>query len=234
MPDVTVDDPDCTVPDPDTVASYTFEGALGADSSGNHPGSIRGNVTTSAGRCGSAAARFETGYILVPDDDAFDLATGSIELYARLSTTTTVDNQTLIARDASGTASDGHFLILVGALVTRLQVGGVTHCRAVSAFPVAQWAHVGVSFGGAAGQGLRMWLDGVEATGPMATLDGSPVDCTGQPTQGIAGNDNALLIGASNARNPVDADPEPSPTQHILDGEIDQVHVRAAWRDFSR
>jgi hypothetical protein len=229
---------DCGALTQDTVALYTFEGALGIDTSGAHSGEIRGNVGAGIGRCGVTAAVFDTtGYILIPDAPAFDLGTGSFELFARLSTTATADNQTLIARDASGTGTDGHFLILVtpaGDLVTRLQAGGATHFRCATGFPTAQWVHVGVSIGGGATQGLRMWLDGVEATAPASMLEGGPIDCTTSSTLGIAGNDNALLIGASNARNTLDGSPDPTTSQHVIGGEIDQVHVRAVWRDFGR
>jgi hypothetical protein len=228
---------ECGVRDVDTIALYTFDGALGADASGNHPGSVRDTVTAGAARCGTASALFDTGYLLVPDAPAFDLSTGSVEMFARLSTSTGADNQTLVARDASGTATDGHFLILIsvdGELVTRLQIGGGTHYRCAAGFPAAQWVHIGVSFGGLASEGLRMWVDGVEATTSTATLDGSPVDCTTSPTAGIAGNDNTLVIGASNARHLTDGDPDPIATQHVLGGEIDQVHLRKAWRDFGR
>jgi hypothetical protein len=228
---------ECGTGDQDTVALYTFDGALGTEASGKHSGSTRGNVGAGTSRCGAMAARFDQGYVLVPDHADFDLATGSIEMFARLSTTAVADNQTLIARDASGTTFDGHFLILVtpGAeLIARLQVGGTNNFRCAAAFPTAQWVHIGVSFGGLASEGLRMWVDGVEAVMPAATLDGSPIDCTGSPTTGIAGNDNALVIGASNARNLVEGDLDPAITQHLLGGELDQVHIRAAWRDFGR
>jgi len=237
--DVVVDQAidECGTTDTDTIALYTFDGALGDESSGNHPGFLRGNVSVGGARCGATSALFDTGYVLVPDSPAFDLATGSVEMFVRLSTTATADNQTLIARDASGTALDGHLLILItpGAeLIARLQGDGATHFRCASAFPTSKWVHVGVSFGGGATQGLRMWLDHVEATMPAATVDGGPVDCTSSTALGIAGNDNALVIGASNARNTTEGEPDPSISQHVIGGEIDQVHVRDTWRDFGR
>jgi hypothetical protein len=236
-PDGSVDQAvdECGVVEQDTIALYTFEDALAGDASGAHSGSVRGNVTAGDGRCGATAAVFDTGYLLIPDAPAFDLDTGSVEMFVRLSTTATADNQTLLARDAQGTLSDGHFLILVtpaGDLVTRLQAGGATHYRCAAGFPSAQWVHVGVSFGGGATEGLRMWLDGAAASAPTSMLEGGPIDCTTSSTLGIAGNDNALVIGASNARGTVDGSPDPTPSQHVLGGEIDQVHLRAVWRDF--
>lgn len=226
----------CSGVDPDTIALFSFEGALGADASGTHSGTIEGNVTPGSGRCGASSAVFDSGHVLVPDDAAFDLATGSIELFVRLSSTSTADNQGLVTRDAQGTNLDGHFSIFVTStaeIVARLQFGGVSFHRCAGAFPTMQWVHVGVSFGGDAAQGLRMWIDGVEATAASATVGGAAVDCTGQIAEGISGNDNALVIGASNARTSAEGATVPVITQPVLGGEIDQVHLRNTWRDFA-
>jgi hypothetical protein len=93
--------------------------------------------------------------------------------------------------------------------------------------------HVGFSFGGTPQQGLQAWVDGVPAATASILVDASAVDCTLVTQVGIAGNDNALVIGASNARNSLEGDVDPSTSQYLA-GELDQIHVRASWRDFSR
>lgn len=222
--------------DGDTVALYTFDGALGADSSGNHPGTVRMNVTQTPGRCGSGAARFDTGYILVPDSPELDLATGSIELFAHLSTTVPPQNEALITRDADGSAVDGHFTILVtpgNELISRLQIGGLNYYRCAAGFPRGRWVHIGLSFGGSAQQGYRLWLDHAEAVESAATLAGSAIDCTGTTTAGIAGTDNTLVIGGSNARSTPEGTTDPTIDQYVLGGELDHIHIRSSWRAFS-
>ena len=215
--------------DADTVALYLLDDPPTADATGTHSGAVRMTVAADAPRCGSASARFDTGYILVPDHPDFDLATGSIEMFVRLAVLGNA-NQTFVARDALGTG-DGHFIVLVssaGHLITRLQRGGTSFYRCAD-FPLNAWVHVGVSFGA---PGFRMWIDGVPAAKATATIDGSAVDCTAEVIGGIDGNNNVLLIGASNALLGNEGDPDPAVDQYVLGGKIDHVRLRRTWRDF--
>ena len=215
--------------DAEAVALYLLDDPIPADATGEHSGTTRMTVTTAPGRCGSASALFDTGYILVPDHAEFDLTTGSIEMFVRLSTLGAA-NQTFVARDALGT-SEGHFIVLVseaGHLITRLQRGNTSFYRCAD-FPLNTWVHVGVSFGT---PGLRMWMNGMPATKSTATISGSVVDCTQEVTGGIDGNNNALLIGASNALLGEEGSPDPAVDQFVLGGTIDHVRLRNTWRDF--
>lgn len=235
--DVSQGDQPCPAASPtDTVALYTFDAGLGDDATGQHTGTVRDTVAQTPGNCGSAARFTPNGYILVADSAELDLATGSLELFVRLATAVPSDNEVLVSRDASGTAMDGHLSLIVtpgDELIFRLQAGGESYHRCAAGLPRGTWVHIGASFGGAASQGMRLWMNHVEAVAPTATLQSGPVDCTGATFAGLAGNDNALVLGGSNARVNAEGAPDPSITQFIDGGELDHVHLRSVWRDFS-
>jgi hypothetical protein len=216
--------------DVDTVALYTFESELAFDATRAHDGVVRNGNTVSAvpGPCGAGAARFApSGYILVPDSPAFDLATGSIELYIRAPTPAM--EQTFFSRDALNTALPGHFQLLTsaqGELLIRLQHGS-SHYRCAGVLPANQWVHVGISFGA---RGFQMWVDGVLATQPSSMFQGMTIDCTVPINLGIGGNDNAFVLGAGNG-TAVEGATDPV-VGNFLTGEIDHVHLRSTWRDF--
>lgn len=224
------------VDEPDLVALYSFESGLGDELTGRHPAMPRGGVVAAAGRCGAYSAAFPAGaYLLVPDAPAFDLATGSIELYVRTPDPSRAENQALISRDANGLASEGHLAILLstsGQLVARLQRGGASYYRCHTELPADTWVHIGVSWGGAATEGFRLWVDHAQASLPSTMLDGAPITCTdAPPAGGIAGNGNTLVIGGSNV-HAGDGSQEPVVDQFLVDGQLDQVRLRSSWRDF--
>ncbi|MBA3502099.1 MAG: hypothetical protein H0T65_17175, partial [Deltaproteobacteria bacterium] len=98
----------------DTVALYSFESALTADTTAAHDATNVDAVTSTDGTCGSAAARFDgVSHLVVPDSPAFDLAEGSVELFARVPNPATGEAQGLISRDALDTDFDGHISIAV-------------------------------------------------------------------------------------------------------------------------
>jgi len=225
-----------TIVDLETVALYTFEAGLGLDETGAHDAMVRGVVVPSAGSCGATAARFTTdAYLLVPASPAFDLATSSIELHLRVAMPARAENQTVIARDASGTSLSGHlttFFNTDGVLLTRLQRGGTSYYRCAPPISPDVWTHLGISVGGAGGSGLRMWVDRVEASLTTALVDGFPVDCTlTVPTGGLAGNDNTWTIGGTNAVA-AEGSTDPFVNQFLIDGSIDHVRIRSVPRDF--
>jgi hypothetical protein len=102
--------------------------------------------------------------------------------------------------------------------------------RCSDPIPADRWVHLGVSFGGTGG--FRMWIDHVEATVASAMFTSTLVDCTAPHTFGIAGNSNALILGALNL-TAGNSDPDPLVLDHLIDGALDQVRVRSTWRDFS-
>jgi hypothetical protein len=224
----------CTEIDASTVALYRFAAADPAlDATGNHSGTVRGTLQAVAGPCGDAARFSSDAYILVPDSPAFDLATGSIELYARTSQVVDTTIRGFFGRDASGTALPGHIQVGLaegGTIVARIQSSDMTFNRCAPAPAPDTWFHVGISFGGVAGQGFRLWVDGVEGTLSSTTYGGSVANCTVAHGGGIAGNDNALVLGANNGRGAEGAaDPA---VQHYLNGDLDHLVIHGVWIDF--
>lgn len=223
--------------EPDVVALYSFEAGLADDETGSHDGVVQGATSVAPGRCGTRAISFEPeGYVLVPDAASFDLATGSIELFLMTPSPAFASDQGVLGRDASGTSLEGHLRVYLarnGDLVARIQRGGASFSRCGPPPPADTWVHVGISFGGSTEQGFRMWIDHVEATKPDSTINTVPITCGGElPAGGVAGNDNALVIGGSNAEFGAEGDPAPSVTSFVQSGRIDQVRVRSSWRDF--
>jgi hypothetical protein len=226
----------CEGPRTDTVALYTFDsGAFGVDAMGAHTGTLRGTATSVASPCGQGMMVGDSSYVLVPDSPAFDLDTGSIEMLMRLPVLPLSTQQAPLARDASG-AADGHLLFMISsgghALVRLQRAGGISVSRCTDIVPVDTWFHLGVSFGGGDGRGLRIWLDHVESTvsnvsDPML----GELDCAAPHPFGLAGNDNALVIGAANSQG-AESDPDPSVTIPFTAGMLDQVRLSSGWRDF--
>ncbi len=239
--DGTIDAPDVCDPAPtsDVVAMFAFDAQdLVADTTQQHPGRIRGAVTSLAGaRCGDAAATFaDLSYVLLPASPAFDLSEGSIELFVRTPTPARGQLQGIVSRDANGTDFNGHLAIALnadGRVVTRLQrIGPVQAYRCSDPIPADRWVHVGVSFGGTGG--FRMWVDHIEVTATQAVFTTAPVpvDCTAPHPYGIEGNANALVLGALNL-TAVNGDPDPVVLDHLVGGALDQVRLRSTWVDFS-
>jgi hypothetical protein len=221
----------------DTVALYRFEPpAPAADATGQHSGTLRGTASAVASPCGQGIALGAGGYVLVPDAPAFDLDTGSIELLVRV-TSMPATEQALLTRDSEGTA-DGHLLIQlasVGNITVRMQRSGAgSFSRCSPVLPLDTWVHLGVSFGGLPEQGFRLWLDHVESP-VLSFVDPSlgAIDCTAPHAFGLAGNDNALVIGASNALATA-GNPDPPTTNSFTNGMLDQVRLSSSWRDFGR
>jgi hypothetical protein len=223
-------------PGPDTVALYELEpGALARDTSEQLHGVVRGTVTSVAGPCGMAARFAESSYVLVRPAPALDLATGSVELHARIASVTGTTIRGLIGRDADGSTNPGHFqagLAQDGTIVVRIQSTSSSFYRCAPPPQANIWFRVGISFGGTAAQGFRMWVDGNDATLAGTILYGdSPVTCNTDYPGGIDGNANALVIAANNGRAP-EGSPDPSTQHHFIDGDLDHVHVRDTWIDF--
>jgi hypothetical protein len=224
----------CDGPRADTVALYTFEAGPGLDATGQHHGQLRGGLTTVPSPCGVGLFLQDGAYVLVPHAPGFDLATGSIELLAMVPTLPPAGRQALLARDAKNQSRDGHLslgLLPDGGLLLRMQTMSITVTRCTEPVPAGAWFHVGASFGGDAGQGLRLWLDHVETTRTSA-FDVSTIDCTIAHPFGIDGNDNALVIGGTNAEAD-EGDPDPA-IEAPFTGAIDHVRISSSWIDHTR
>jgi hypothetical protein len=189
---------------PVAVARYAFDGDL-TDGAGDHPGAAVGSgLTFVPGAVGQAVRIPATGttYVRVEDSPLFDLSAGAIELGFRFVAGAPARDLGLLARDANGSATDGHFNLRLGhdrRVVARIQrmSDPTLQAHRCTAEPVAvgAWHRVEVSFGPA---GLAMTVDGVLANGATWTGEGGTVyDCTAPWDRGLAGNDNPLILGAS-------------------------------------
>jgi hypothetical protein len=186
------------------VAGYRFESAF-SDETGEHHGIENGNLAFVPGRTGAGQAVHVPmaggAWLHVPDSPEFDIASGMVELWFRIGPDAPAGVYLgLISRDASETATGGHFNIRVGhdrRIVARIQMMSdpTIQTYRCTANPVADtgWHHFEVEFGAG---GLELRLDGATATGTSWTdLDGTPRSCTDAWTLGIAGNDNPWVIG---------------------------------------
>jgi hypothetical protein len=228
----------CSTVGADTIALYRFDASADpyADATGEHDAILAFTGGTIGGPCGSALLLDTGNHLRVPDSPEFDLATGSIELRAWIPAPATGFTQAMLARDAVGTDFDGHVMIGVsptGQPFVRLQrTGGVEACRCGAPIAAQTWIHVAASFGGSASEGFQMWLDGVPQTGTTYADTSGVHDCTTTHPFGMDGNNNPLVIGATNW---IDANDDPTPVGdgHLGDGAmLDEIHVRSSWRDF--
>src|SRR6188768_3174023 len=128
--------------DATTVALYSFETSVTADTTTRHDATMIGTVDKTPGACLTGASFAGGTYLLVPDSSAFDLPEGSIELFARV-VNPLGGQQALLSRDAGNQDLDGHLTIGVapsGQLIVRLQRIDRTVLRCTeAAIPADQW-----------------------------------------------------------------------------------------------
>jgi hypothetical protein len=203
--DATIDaSPDGST-EPVTVARYLFDDDLDDELNGHDAAAVGSGLTYLNGRNGAtdhavALPVTLTGHVRIPDAPAFDIASGTIDLWFRYDGTAPAGDLGLLSRDANGSTTNGHFNLRVGhdrRLVMRIQqISDPTvetyRCTA-AALQTNVWHHVAIRFGGT----LSMEVDGAAASGTSWT-DGNDVahDCTAAWAGGIDGNNNPWVIGA--------------------------------------
>jgi len=223
--------------DPLTLALYTLEeggGPATMDLTGIHQGSIVGTgiqrVPGIPG-CGQALQFPHTGtdFATIPNHPDWQRTSGSVDLWVRFDTPFQGEHyQGILSRDAAGTTKAGHFSIqrvCNGAITARVQAAGVSH--EVCSDPVAEgeWHRVGVNFGP---PGLELYVDGQLAAPSSQIICGKMViDCGGQTREGIDGNDNPWVIGAS-ART--SGEGLATPVDNPLGGLVDSLRISSARR----
>jgi hypothetical protein len=221
---------DACVGCPTLIARYHFDGNL-ADELGSLGGmGVGDGLTFVSGSVGQAVRipTTATSYIRVADSPALDLTSGEIELRFRFDATAVAGDLGLISRDATGTATDGHFNLRIGhdrRVVLRIQrmsdpSESVFRC---TADPVAVdvWHTISATFGP---DGLGLKVDGVSTNGTSwVDADGVTVDCTVGWDRGIAGNDNPLILGALTV---LSTEPTGMPATNVAGGvDLDEVVV---------
>jgi hypothetical protein len=188
---------------------YRFEEPAGAtfvtDAVGAHPGTARapGASTTSGPTACGAARLFESGplgfpIIEVPHHPDFNLTSGSLSFWVRLPAARTLSSRGIVSRDAFGEARPGHlsvYEVASGHLVVRLQGATSSGARCSEApLPPDVWIKVGVNFGA---PGLQLFVNDAEQMGIHPNIVVPTSACGRNTTDGIDGNENPWVLGAS-------------------------------------
>lgn len=236
----------CQLPsDPATVARYDFEGSL-ADTSGHgNDGALLGSGSSFVAGpaivgCGSALSFSTSGSVVghgqIPHAPAFQLSSGSLDLYLRRPINPPNRPLAVLAKDSSGNVpgSIGLWINCDGVVVLKLEGSdGNPHyrCSAGTLAPNV-WAYVGVNFGPG---GLELFVDGVrgERVGRLG-LDGAncngDISCGGQSTDGLSSNQNPWILGASSQSSPAGSNSNLS--SPFRGGAIDRLRISSSTRSY--
>ena len=189
-------------------------GGVAADSVGGHDGEFRSGAAADGGQIGGqmgASADFDghNDYLLVNPSTDFQLTSGSIHMTFNADTVS--GRNALFSRDSSGNDGGGHFTAWVhdGQLHVRLQAdSGETHLYSAAGSVSAGQDHaITVTFG---------------AGGAELYLDGARVDDDSSFTWGWQGNDEPIVVGASQW---VSGNGVANNLTHHFDGRIDDVAI---------
>jgi hypothetical protein len=177
------------------------------------------------GRAVSFVSREEadTGFVVLPPSDLWNLAQGSIDLFVR------VDEHAgagILSRDAFGAVEPGHLSLLIsssGHLALRVQTEESPIDEAVCAadpVPLGVWVHVGIHFGAA----VELFVDG-RLQAWVGTLDtgipGLVFACgAGASDRSIAGNAEPWVIGAGSWASTMNS---ATPTRAPFVGAVDHL-----------
>ena len=234
----------CPPPSEGDISAYAFDGDLPTgpitDIAGPRNGLVRGSVSPTPGPngCGEAIAfpADLNSYVEIPDASAWDLSTGSVDLWIRPDAIPN-SGAGIVGRDANDQVQSGHFTLFLlsdGFLMVRLQndVFGeqVTLCseRAVS---LGSWTRVTINWGPPRAE---LWIDGTRSTfSGQVTNDlsntSTTIQCGGDWPIGIGGNDNPWIIGVSPHRSDEGIG---TPTAKPFRGAVDHVRISNTRRSF--
>lgn len=222
--------------DPDTVALLTFEGsgATAVDLTGQHPGTLVGQVArvTGPSDCGNAVEFDElaTNYVAIPDAPAWDLDEGSLDFWLRIDTATSAQGvRGLVSRDAKLSVKPGHitlFQMCDGGIAVRLQDTTNEYIRCSPPVALGVWHYIGINFGTG---GLQLFVDGSEASRTDLQKCSFDLQCGTTTNKGIAGNDNPWVLGASSGSS---NEGQATPVAASFDGAIDSFRVSSVRRVF--
>ena len=232
----------CDAFDEWTLAYYRFEQIETepiADELEAHPGSMYndGSAVASLGpsRCVGSAFQGGMGVAgLVPNDSAFQLEAGSIDLWVR-PPSPTMNSQAFLSRDSQG-SGPGHLAILYasvdgtqGHLVVRLQRDGQTAARcSESPLTVGLWTHVEINFGP---PNLELYIDGaLQESSQSADIPNSSVPCDAPMSSGL-GPDNVWVIGGATLSRP-DNSTTPNSMYYLLGGAVDEIRISSVRRSY--
>ncbi len=202
------------LPFPFTAYYPTTNTALPAlfDESGNRlDGELSDGVTLTDGLVDAGLDFNGTdGFVRIPTDEAFELPSGAISFWFKPESFGTT--QGLVSTDAFG-VGDGHLTVsLTADLAVQVRIQGPTGSFLIESAPVAldEFHNVVVNFGEE--RGLQLFVNGERA--------GS----RGNVTQGLTGNSNDIVLGASQI---ITQEGGIDPLIQFFDGVIDEVSIHS-------
>ncbi len=158
---------------------------------------------------GEAAAEFDgqNDYIEIAHDSAFELGSGSVQLW--FNTTTLNGHQGLLSKDSKGRDNGGHFGMWVSEGSLSLRSESSSDKRSLRSetglIQTNQWHHVTASWGG---EGLRLYLDGQQVgADPSWQVGWSP-------------NKEPIVIGADQQAS---GDQKVNNLKNFFSGQIEDV-----------
>lgn len=229
-------DTGCSGVDGDVVMYLTMNTpmvTIWPDLVGDHDGrtapGTAGGLDGPSPDCGRAySAASNNVRLVIADSPDFDLASGSLDVYAMVPAPDTGEHG-IVSRDASGTALPGHFEIGFSPenqVVVRIQTDADTEAfRCSVAQAEGTWIHIGVNFGA---PDLELFVDGVAAAGTTTTYSNAARTCGGAAfTDGIAGNDNPWVVGFSALGSEEGSD---LPVSRPLGTAVDELRLSSVRR----
>lgn len=178
--------------------------------------------------CGRAYEARNNIRLVIADSPDFDLAAGSVDLYALVPTAGV--ERGILSRDAVGQALPGHFEIRfsdTNQVVVRLQDAATTHYRCSAAQVAGEWVHIGVNWGA---PDLELHVDGVLAAETTGTFNGTARTCSAAIfTGGIDGNDNPWVVTQSSFDSAEGSD---TPVSNPLGTGVDELRLSRVRRTY--
>ena len=146
-------------------------------------------------------------FVSIPDSNAWDLTDGSVQLWFQANDPS--GTQGLISRDASGTGEPGHFDISLHGndIHVRIQGDNGGTLKATNVVSSGTWYQLTVTFG---------------AQGAQIYLNGSLLASDNSLTQGIDGNNEPWIIGASGSNSSTGST---SGANNFFNGAIAEVAI---------
>lgn len=207
-------DESCAALAAEATALWVFDGIdekVMPELNAGRNGQVFGSPTLVAGppgACGSAMSfpGAAGSYVLVPHDPAWDLSQGSLDFWVRPGRANGIRG--LVTRDHVGAKASGHFgvfLLSQNRLAVRIQEassapagGSVVGLCSDTPLEADAWVHIGINFGAPEAE---LYINGVRSRYEGTSPDDSTLGnfaCGLNSTQGIAGNQEPWIFGASN------------------------------------
>ncbi len=227
--------PTCRGVDADVVAYLALEGpgvdGVWPDQLGRHNANAlptQAPVTPGPSGCGNAFDASGGRYLVIENNASFDLAQGSIEIYARVPLPGDEDIG-IVSRDREGNGL-GHLDVVfnpTNQVVVRLQDEPdlVQEFRCSTPQIEGDWIEISINFGV---PDLELFINGVAAVEAGALYVGVAQTCGGQTALGLGSHDDPWVLGASLRNSLTPGEPVTIP----LGTAVDEFRLSNARRSF--